>query len=147
MVVRESLVHESTRRSSTGRVAKRRMIPGSESVETSKIFETCCSFAEAIDWRFCTPSATERMASNGALNIMLSENETALHVGSFIGLTVMPTRDTVELRGGCFNMYYQPATVYEEFLPLSGLSRGRLERTLTDMQHRLEKYYRNYVRA
>lgn len=146
MVVRENLVHESMRPSSAGTI-RQPMVRGSENAKTAKVVEACCNFAEAIDWRFCVPSRAEKATGDRAFSMMLSENETALHVGSFIGLTVMPSKDTVELRGGCFNMYYQPATVYEEFLPLSNLSPGRLERALIGMQHRLEKYYRHYVRA
>jgi len=122
-------------------------MPGTQKEDIAKIVEICSSFAEDSDWRFSASSGAETMAGDGSFGITLSENETALHVGTFIGLIVRPNKDTIELRGGCFNMYYQPATVYEEFVPISSLHPGRLEKALTDMQHRLQKYYRNYVRV
>ncbi len=145
MVVKESLVQERTYAESADRVARRAR--GSKDVEFERVADVCCSFADAVDWRFCPESRTRSMDGDGVTSMRLTENEAALHVGSFIGLTVMPVKDTLELKGGCFNMYYQPATVYEEFLPLTGLSAERLERTLTEMHLKLEKYYRSYVRA
>jgi hypothetical protein len=145
MFVKESLVQERMYTESVDRFARRAR--GLKDVESAKVADVCCSFADGVDWRFCPESRTRSMDGDGVTSMRLTENEPALHVGSFIGLTVMPVKDTLELKGGCFNMYYQPATVYEECLPLTGLSAERLERTLTDMHHRLEKYYRSYVRA
>jgi hypothetical protein len=115
--------------------------------EASKVINDCCSFAEAVDWQYCGPSGFSGSDDDGVVRMRLTENEGALHVGNFIGLKVTPSTDTLELRGGCFNNFHQPATVYEEFLQLSGLDERRLQQVLMDMHDRLEKYYRNYVKV
>jgi len=146
MIVNQSVAQEVIPVESVGRVTHRLAAKGSRHPESAEVVSTCHNFAEAVDWQFIPPS-TSRAAGDGSMIMRLTENEAALRVGSFIGLRMMPAKDTLELKGGCFNMFYQPATVYEEFLTLSGLSPVQLEKTLLDMQLRLEKYYRNYVRA
>ncbi len=146
MVVNESVVQDRIPVGSVGRATRRPAVRGSRDLESAKVVAACQGFAEGVDWQFSLPSMSGS-AGDGSMSMKLTENEAALRVGSFIGLRMMPSKDTLELKGGCFNMFYQPATVYEEFLTLSGLSPLQLQKTLLDMQHRLEKYYRNYVRA
>jgi|GEM_PF-6262495 len=146
MVLNESLVQERIYTRPASRAARGRALRGSRSAESAKVVDACCSFADAVDWRFSSPSPMGS-AGDGMMSMQLTENEAALHAGSFIGLAIVPSKDALELRGGCFNMFYQPATVYEEFVSLSNLSAQALEKTLMDMHHRLEKYYRNYVKA
>lgn len=147
MVFRESLVQERMRGDVGNRVTRRPAGRRSVGREPSKMLGACCNFAEAVDWQFCAPSGVGGTGGDGVMRIRLTENEEALHVGNFIGLKVAPPDDTVELRGGCFNSFHQPATVYEEFLQLSDLSEQRLQQVLMDMHDRLEKYYKNYVKV
>ena len=110
--------------------------------------KVCCDFASTMDWQYHSTSRTfsSRQDGNGAvIRFAVTENEDGLHSGSYIRLSVLPAEDRLEVKGGCYDAYYQPVTVCEKHLPLNGLTHQKLGDAFMETYVRLVRHHRTHA--
>jgi hypothetical protein len=88
----------------------------------------CRSFARAVDWQH---------SSRAEAGHKLSEDHEGLHSGRFISVSVVRTANALAVKGGYYDTYCQPTTVYRESVPLREVTSDGLGRLLVEMHDRL----------
>ena len=67
----------------------------------------------------------------------MSEDHEGLHSGRYINVSVLRAANAVSIRGGYYDGYWQPRTVYRESMPLKEVTAQTLGCLLTEMHDRL----------
>ena len=67
----------------------------------------------------------------------MSENHEGLHSGRYISVTVLRAANAVAIKGGYYDGYWQPKTVYKESMPLKEVTAQALGCLLMGMHDRL----------
>jgi len=120
-----------------------RGIPGAILVDVGRITRGACrSFARAVDWQHGShvvshdgDSGLEELGTD----YRLSEDHEGLHSGRYISMSVLRAANALAIRGGYYDRYWQPKTVYKESLPLREVTAQGLGRLLMEMHDRLAR--------
>jgi hypothetical protein len=116
-------------------------ISGVVSLDIGKVIKSACrSFARAADWRQVSHGALQgRNGGVGGLGIgyRLSEDHEGLHSGRYINVSILRAANAVAIKGGYYDGYWQPRTVYKESVPLKELTAETLGCLLMEMHDRL----------
>ena len=108
--------------------AERGGICGELAVDIDRAIKgTCRSFARAADWR----------SGDSETGYRLSEDHEGLHSGRYINVSVLRAANAVSIRGGYYDGYWQPRTVYRESIPLKEFTAHTLGCLLMEMHDRL----------
>ncbi|MDM7998693.1 MAG: hypothetical protein QUS33_01500 [Dehalococcoidia bacterium] len=75
----------------------------------------------------------------------LSENHEGLHSGQYICVSVLRDVNAVAIRGGYYDVHWQPKTICKESIPLKDLTARALGRLLKEVQVRLNASDRGRV--
>ncbi len=100
-------------------------------------------FAEVIDWRCDIPYEIHEYREE--FSITISENDPALHCGSYVKFDILPRQGSMRLQGGYYDAFHQPTVLCESLFPIGNGGSQELESSLTSMCQILEKYYRTFV--
>jgi len=116
-------------------------ICGELAVDIDRVIKgTCRSFARAADWRQVS-HVTSRGGDCGrgspGTGYRLSEDHEGLHSGRYIDVSVLRAANAVSIRGGYYDGYWQPRTVYRESVPLKEFTAHALGCLLMEMHDRL----------
>jgi len=129
---------------SMGRVpssAESRGTPRAVAVDVDRVIkDTCRGFARAADWRQVSHGASRRgdcEPGGPGTGYRLSEDHEGLHSGRFIDVSVLQAANAVAVRGGYYDGYWQPRTVYRESVPLKEVTSRTLGSLLMEMHDRL----------
>ena len=106
------------------------------------IRKACRFFVCAVDWQ--QGSYVVSHHRNGGpeelgTGCRLTENHEGLHSGSYIGVSILPAANALAIRGGYYDSYRQPKTVYKESVPLREVTAQGLGRLLMEMHDRLAR--------
>jgi hypothetical protein len=105
------------------------------------IREACHCFACAVDWQNGY-HIVSRHRNGGpeelGTDCRLSENHEGLHSGSYISVSVLRAANALAIRGGYYDSYRQPKTVFKESLPLREVTAQGLGSLLMEMYGRLD---------
>jgi hypothetical protein len=112
--------------------------------QAAKCVKAVSDFAEVIDWRCEIPSA-DSPGYEGIIRMTLSENDEALHSGSYVRFNILPKERSMRMQGGYYDAFHQPTMLCETFLPLGNGTPQELESSLNSMCQILEKYHRTFV--
>jgi len=119
-------------------------IPGTIVVDVGGIMKGAChSFARAVDWQHRSHMVSHD--GDGGLEELgtgykLSENHEGLHSGRYISVRVLQAGNALAIRGGYYDRYWQPKTVYRESVPLREVTAQGLSRLLMEMHDRLSRH-------
>lgn len=102
----------------------------------------CHGFARAVDWQHHSRIVSH--PGDGGLGELgmgykLSENHEGLHSGRYISVSVLRAANALAVRGGYYDRYRQPKTVYKESVPLREVTAQGLGRLLMEMHDRLAR--------
>jgi hypothetical protein len=116
-------------------------IPKAVAADIDRIIRgTCRGFARAADWRQVSHGASLE-ADSGPVDpgtgYRLSEDHEGLHSGRYIHVRVLPTAQAVAIKGGYYDGYWQPRTVYSESMPLREVTAQTLGCLLMEIHDRL----------
>ncbi len=106
-----------------------------------RIREACCGFARAVDWqqsRHVVTSCGEHGLEVRGADYFLSESHEGLHSGNYIALSILPSADTLDIKGGYYDSYCQAKTIYRGSLALRGVTVDKLGRMLIEIYNRLD---------
>lgn len=131
MVGRTMAVAEKARLPAADRVQLGGYDAASMAKINSMVDKVCCDFAADVDWHY-HPDAT---------SFVLGENPKGLHAGGYIKISAVPAANLLRLRAGCYDMYFQPMTVCERNVALSGLNQRKLGGLLNETHEKLTTYY------
>ena len=67
----------------------------------------------------------------------MSEDHEGLHSGRYIDVSVLRAANAVSIKGGYYDGYWQPRTVYRESVPLKEFTAHALDCLLMEMHDRL----------
>jgi len=116
-------------------------ISGAVAVDVGRVIRGACrGFARATDWRHRSHIVSHhRDAGLEELGTgyKLSENHEGLHSGRYISVTVLRAANAVAIKGGYYDGYWQPKTVYKESMPLKEVTAQALGCLLMGMHDRL----------
>jgi len=100
----------------------------------------CHCFAHAVDWQ----QGSHVVSHDGdsgfeelGTGYRLSEDHEGLHSGRYISVSVLRAANVLAIRGGHYDRYWQPKTVYKESVPLREVTAQGLGRLLMEMHDRL----------
>jgi hypothetical protein len=119
-------------------------IPGTIEVDVGGIMRGAChSFARAVDWQHRSHIVSHH--GDGGIEELgagykLSENHEGLHSGRYISVRVLQAANALAIKGGYYNRYWQPKTVYRESVPLREVTAQGLGRLLMEMHDRLSRH-------
>ena len=105
--------------------------------------KTVREFAEIVDWRPDIPSPTD--GGNRGIELVISENDRALHEGSYVSLNIVPNEHFMRMQGCYYDAFHQPNMLCEAFFPLAKTTPQELEASLNSMCQILEKHHRTFV--
>jgi hypothetical protein len=113
----------------------------STAIDVDKVIRgTCRGFARAADWRHDS-HFSPRGGDNGAEGLVagyrLSEDHEGLHTGRYIIVSVLRAANAVAIKGGYYDGYWQPRTVYRESVALKEVTSQTLGCLLAEMHDRL----------
>ena len=100
----------------------------------------CRGFARAADWRqvaLVDPQGGDSGAEGPGVGYRLSEDHEGLHSGRYIHVRVLPAAHAIAIKGGYYDGYWQPRTLYRESVPLKEVTGQTLGRLLMEMHGRL----------
>ena len=109
----------------------------------SMVDRVCCNFASEVDWQYCPLSGTSygcKSGDYGVMGFLVTENDEALRAGGYIKINAVPTANLLRLRAGCYDTYFNPVTVCERNMALSGLNQQKLESLLNETHEKLTSY-------
>ncbi len=116
-------------------------VSGAVAVDVGRVIRGACrGFARATDWRHRSHIVSHhRDAGLEKLGTgyKLSENHEGLHSGRYISVTVLQAANAVAIKGGYYDGYWQPKTVYRESMPLKEVTAQALGCLLMEMHDRL----------
>lgn len=121
-----------------------RGIPGTIVVDVGRIMRGAChSFARAVDWQHRSHIVSHH--GDGGLEELgtgykLCENHEGLHSGRYISVSVLQAANALAIKGGYYDRYWQPKTVYRESVPLREVTAQGLGRLLMEMHERLSRH-------
>ncbi len=121
-----------------------RGIPGTIVVDVGRIMKGAChSFARAVDWQHRSHIVSHH--GDGGIEEIgtgykLSENHEGLHSGRYISVSVLQAANALAIKGGYYDRYWQPKTVYRESVPLREVTAQGLGRLLMEMHERLSRH-------
>ena len=118
-----------------------RGISGADSLGVGKAIQSACrGFARAADWRQVSYVASrdgDWGSGDPETDYRLSEDHEGLHSGRYIIVSVVRAANAVVIKGGCYDGYWQPRTVYRESVPLKEVTSRSLGCLLMEMHDRL----------
>jgi hypothetical protein len=97
--------------------------------------KVCCDFASVVDWQYRPVSGTSshcKGSDHGVMGFVVTENHEALRAGGYIKINAVPTANLLRVRAGCYDTYFNPVTVCERNVALSGLNQQKLESLLNE---------------
>ena len=106
------------------------------------IKEASCEFARAMDWqqsRHVVTCCGDRGVEVRGANYVLTENHEGLHSGNYIELSILASTDVLDIKGGYYDSYRQPKTVYSGSLALAGVTAEKLGRMLVEVHDKLSR--------
>jgi hypothetical protein len=106
--------------------------------------KVCCAFASVVDWQYRPVSVTSshrKGSDHGVMGFVVTENHEALRAGGYIKINAVPTANLLRVRAGCYDTYFNPVTVCERNVALSGLNQQKLESLLNETYEKLTTYY------
>lgn len=106
--------------------------------------QTVSEFAEAVDWRPEMPSSVD--GDSQEIELTISENDRALHVGSYVNVNILPKERFMRMQGCYYDAFYRSNTLCEAFFPLANTTPQELESSLKSMCQILQKYQRTFIR-
>jgi hypothetical protein len=116
-------------------------ISGVVGVDVDRVIRsTCRDFARATDWQQVAQATSQdgdRSFRDPGTGYRLSEDHEGLHSGRFINVSVLQAANAVAIKGGYYDGYWQPRTVYREFIPLKEITPQSLSCLLMQMHDRL----------
>jgi hypothetical protein len=119
-------------------------IPGTIVVDVGRIMKGAChSFARAVDWQHRSHIVShngDRGLEELGAGYKLSENHEGLHSGRYISVRVLQAANALAVKGGYYDRYWQPKTVYRESVPLREVTAQGLGRLLMEMHDRLRRH-------
>jgi hypothetical protein len=114
---------------------------GGVTVDVDRVIEGACrGFARAADWRQVShvePRGGDFGAEGPGMAYLLSEDHEGLHSGRYICVSVVRAGNAVAIKGGYYDGYWQPRTVYRESVPLKDVTSQTVGRLLMEIHDRL----------
>lgn len=112
-------------------------ISGALAVDVDRIIkDTCRGFARVADWRRVS-HVPPWSGDHGAADYRLSEDHEGLHSGRYISVSIMRAANALAIKGGYYDGYRQPRTVYSESVPLKEVTSQSLGCLLMEIHDRL----------
>ena len=111
--------------------------------QVATCIKTLSEYAEAVDWMPEMQSPVN--GANQEIELIISENDRALHAGSYVYVNIMPKERFMRMQGCYYDAYHQPNTLCEAFFPLANTTPQELESSLNSMCQILGKYHRTFV--
>lgn len=102
----------------------------------------CRSFARTVDWQYSSQTVSchgDSGLEDLEAGYKLSEDHEGLHSGRFISVSVLWAANALATKGGYYDRYWQPRTVYKQSVPLREVTAQALGRLLMEMHDRLGK--------
>jgi hypothetical protein len=114
---------------------------GAVSVDVGEVIGSACrDFARAADWQpvpQVVPPGEDCGAEGPEMVYRLREDHEGLHSGRYINVSVLRAANEVAIRGGYYDGYWQPRTLYSESVPLKELTAQTLGCLLMEIHDRL----------